>query len=203
MDDFADKKALRKKYLALRKELLKAEVSEKSGAICKRIMELPEYQAADVMLSYMSANNEVCTDIIISDALDKGRAVFLPVTHNGREMVFKSFLGKESELTRSRFGIKEPLCGDIFDEEKFIKNEQKIIIIMPGVAFDEERNRIGYGGGYYDRFLEGLFGMADKKNASHRIAKIAAAYEMQIIPKIIADEFDCKPDKIITEKRII
>ena len=68
-------------------------------------------------------------------------------------------------------------------------------MIIPGVAFDKHRNRLGYGGGFYDSFLGGLKGTG--------ISKVAVAYELQIVDEVPSEGHDLKPDAIITEKRII
>ena len=72
-------------------------------------------------------------------------------------------------------------------------NEKNALIIMPGLAFDEKKNRIGYGGGFYDKYLErhpGLF-------------KVALAYDFQIYKKLETEQFDIRPDIIVTDKRVI
>lgn len=86
------------------------------------------------------------------------------------------------------FGIREPKHAEL---PEIIAGDG--LMILPGVAFDEERHRIGYGGGFYDRYLE----------AHPRMQKIAFAFEFQMFEEVPFEEFDRKPEKIITEKRII
>jgi 5-formyltetrahydrofolate cyclo-ligase len=89
-------------------------------------------------------------------------------------------------LKKGYFGIDEPVTTELADDKE-------ALIIVPGVAFDERGFRVGYGKGYYDRFL----------NKHSDYTKIALAYEMQILTEIPNDEYDVAMNRIITEERII
>ena len=84
------------------------------------------------------------------------------------------------------YGILEP-------DTKDLMKEQKALILMPGLAFDEEKNRIGYGGGFYDKYLE--------KHPD--FFKVALPYDFQIYKKLNTEQFDIKPDIIVTDQRVI
>lgn len=152
----------------------------------KRLIELNEFQAANTILVYMSYNGEMMTDYIIDEAKRQKKLVAVP-TVLGEEMEFFAFCSKE-ELVPDKHGILEPIPND---QTKIEGNQA--LIIMPGVAFDEQKNRVGYGGGFYDRYLE----------KHPNLKKIAIAYEFQVMDSVPAEEFDQRLDCIITEERVI
>ncbi|MGN0464727.1 MAG: 5-formyltetrahydrofolate cyclo-ligase [Lachnospiraceae bacterium] len=152
----------------------------------KRLIQTKEFQAAKTILIYISYNGEMMTDYIIDEARRQNKIVAAP-TVLGREMEFFTFSSKE-ELVKEKHGILEPIPS-----EKTKIREEEALIIMPGVAFDEEKNRVGYGGGFYDKYLQ----------KHPNLKKIAIAYEFQIVDFVPTDEFDQKPDCIITEERVI
>ncbi|MDO4555192.1 MAG: 5-formyltetrahydrofolate cyclo-ligase [Lachnospiraceae bacterium] len=145
---------------------------------------LKQWKNAKIILTYISYNKEMSTDLILSRAFEEGKTVAAPRVE-GENMNFYIFSSKD-ELGKSEMGILEPLKNTLpVDEEA--------LMIMPGVAFDLERNRVGYGGGFYDKYLE--------MHPKHY--KIAIAYEFQILSDFETSEFDLKPDLIVTESRII
>jgi 5-formyltetrahydrofolate cyclo-ligase len=91
---------------------------------------------------------------------------------------------------KSEYGIPEP----IIERTEDFKAENIDLVIVPGIAFDEEGSRIGYGGGFYDRFIQLL---------GHGVPLLSIAFELQVIPKIPSENHDLPVDKIITEKRVI
>jgi 5-formyltetrahydrofolate cyclo-ligase len=92
----------------------------------------------------------------------------------------------EEDLEDGYFGIREP-------KEIHPAKEENALLLMPGVAFDEARHRVGYGGGFYDRFLEAHPGMVT----------VALAFEFQVKEEVPFEEFDIRPSRIVTEKRVI
>ncbi|SCY30700.1 5-formyltetrahydrofolate cyclo-ligase [Butyrivibrio sp. INlla14] len=190
-----DKKSIRKKMIKDRDRLSTQELSEKTKLIQERLFSSEEYKKALNILIYASMGSEVITDGIIKNALESGKNVFCPkVTDRAkREMAFVKITSL-SDLKSGYMGIREPeisetsviFCADAFSHS---------LVIMPGVSFDRDRNRLGYGGGFYDTFLS--------QNAG--ISTIALAFDCQIydgsFPDEIIDEHDIKPDKIITESK--
>ena len=177
---FITRKEIKDKRAFLSPEL----VSRLSGEIATQLYGTEEYRSADTVCFYISANNEVDTMPMIAQALHNGKKVAAPRVR-GKEMDFILF-SDVAELKKGAFGILEPQ-GD------HIINTEDALLLMPGVAFDLHCNRIGYGGGFYDRYL-----------AEHTTAcKIALAYELQIVDTLETEQFDIKPDMIITEKRVI
>jgi len=183
------KRAIRAEALAARRALTPEEAERKSAAVLKRLISLPEFNAARALLVYVSSkDNEVDTLALIRTALERGRTVLVPVAvQSTREMVW-SELKSLDELKRSTFGIMEP-------REEWVRpceHTETDAAIVPGIAFDVAGYRIGYGGGYYDRFLAAFHGTT-----------IALAYELQIYESIPAEPHDRCVDLVVTENRII
>ena len=132
----------------------------------------------------MDAKNEVRTSGIIEDAWKNGKTVAVPKVH-GEIMKFYQIDSYE-QLEEGCFGIPEPKVGCL----EVVDVPQNSIVIMPGVAFDTQGNRIGYGKGYYDKYF----------SKYPKVYKIAIAFSLQIVPEILADRFDIKADCVITEK---
>lgn len=165
--------------------------------ICYRVMAMDEYKNADTVFVYADYNKEVKTGAIIADALKNGKKVAVPrvytmeMTGDGRPEKYMKFhyITSMEDLEDGYKGIREPKenlpCAD--------KDSTDAIMIMPVVGFDEERNRVGYGGGFYDKYL-----------SSHSFTcRIGIAYEEQKADKVEdADVNDIKPDMIVTQKNI-
>lgn len=149
-----------------------------------RLYQLEEYKHAELLFLYVDFNKEMQTKAIITDALKAGKRIAVPKVEK-KEMNFYE-INSLDHLSPSNFGILEPI-------DTITPVYGSALMIMPGIAFDTCRNRIGYGGGFYDRYLE-----------EHPYNKtIAIAYDFQILENLPADIFDKKPDKIVTDQRII
>ena len=98
-------------------------------------------------------------------------------------------LDLEKETTKGSFGILEPI-NEVVEDKRLIKPEEIDLVIVPGVAFDKNMNRIGFGGGFYDRYLSLL---------KSSCKKVGLAYQFQIVEKIETEEHDMKVDMIVTE----
>ena len=182
------KKEIRSRIRSLRKALTEEERKEKSAGIAARLFRTEEYRSAGALMAYASYGSEVQTKDIIRQALADGKKVSLPRVE-GDIMLFIENNGL-SGCAAGYAGIPEPQKGDVFEPEKF---EGKTLMLMPGVGFDPERNRIGQGGGFYDRYL-----------AAHPdMTTLALSFDCQIVEHIPTEETDLKPDLIVTESRII
>ena len=165
---------------------MNAEMADKcSETIQDTLLSMEEYRSADTIFLYKSVNNEVDTDKLIERAFKDGKKVALPKVV-GSDIKFYRIESME-ELVFGYMGIPEPEA----DPYKLIEDEEALLV-LPGVAFDEKLNRVGYGGGFYDRFID----------AHPDMVKIALAYEKQIMTGIEFDEHDRKADLIITEKKV-
>lgn len=149
MEDESEKSLIRKKMIK-RRDGLSLETRETlSARIEERLTALEEYTGAKVVLSYASFRSEVITDRINRRILKDGKELYLPKTYvDQNKMVFYRVTDLDTDLVPGAMGIREPkpVCA-------FPGSQGGILILMPGVAFDSRKNRLGYGGGYYDRFL--------------------------------------------------
>ncbi len=176
------KNQIRKKILKIReKNYIKSKIkAEKIFNVIKKIKKNKK-----IIGCYFSVNFEVNTGKIIEILDKKNFTVCLPVIKNNEEMEFYKYQNGDP-LYVSKYGIPEP-----GKKKKLTPN----ILLIPMVAFDEKLNRLGYGGGFYDRYL--------KKNKSFDIVKIGLALSCQNVKKIPVEKFDKKMDLIITEKEIL
>ena len=180
------KQEVRKKYLTIRREMNKRE--QKAAAVAAKLFAMPEYTTAKTVAIYYSMASEVCTDHIRHAAIAEGKRVALPRTF-GDYMNFYH-ISEGEKMTRSDFGVWEPLENP----EKLITPQEIDLIIVPGLAFDRDLNRLGFGRGFYDRYL-----------SQTDAFKIGICYDGQIAEEgeIPTDKYDIKMDRIITEKEVI
>ena len=141
-----DKNKLRIEYKKLRNNMTSLEHAEKSAAVYKRLIETDMFNKADVVFCFAAAKGEPDTNPIIETALSMGKTVALPVVVSKTEMIFREITGMD-DMEASRFGILEPKNGRI------ITPKGNTLVLVPGLVFSENFARIGYGGGYYDRYF--------------------------------------------------
>lgn len=195
------KKQLRKSILQLRDALTYKERREKSREITKRVTVQKEFQSADKFLLFASYKSEVDTAELLQYALATGKAVYMPKVL-GDEMEFYQ-ISSEEDLKEGYCGIREP---EAELSKRFVpKQNERILIIVPGAVFDINGNRIGYGGGYYDRFLKYMDKCAEHMSQSVNIYKMAVAFECQMVETgvIPTEMHDVRVDSIVTEKGYI
>ena len=179
-----NKIVIRKRIKAVRNAMDRDDCIYRSKLICERLAGLEYYRNAQNICAYISKGNEVDTRFIIDKAWSDGKRVFVPKVY-GKDMHFIQISSYE-ELRTGNFGILEPEA----DEYTEISSG---LMFMPGVAFDRQRNRIGFGGGYYDRYL-----------AVHgQLVTVALAYDCQIVEYIDSEQTDIKPHIIVTESGVI
>lgn len=177
------KKEIRKKIFAKRKEYTEEQIQSMSAVICDIVTKLPEFQAADAIYAYADFNHEVMTGGIIKAAWKAGKKVAVPKVH-GKDMIYYR-LTDFSQLAPGTFRVPEPVDGEAV-------NWEEALMIMPGVAFDKNRHRVGYGAGYYDRYLE-----AHKEHPT-----VALAFEFQMVEEAPSEPTDILPRKIVTENKV-
>jgi 5-formyltetrahydrofolate cyclo-ligase len=183
------KSAIRKFASAGRNALSARDRKAKSAAIMELLFAAPEYKNALRVMFYVSFRSEVDTHGMINAALKAGKKVFIPVTDkNKHELLVSELKDLKKDLEPSSRGILEPKKGRM---RKACPEEMDLILI-PGVAFDLDGNRIGYGGGYYDRLL----GKTGKKTE-----RIGLCFESQLFKAIPAGTTDKKVDILVTEKK--
>ena len=183
------KQKLKLEIFEKRKNLSEEEVEEKSKKVIDNLSSLEEFQKAKNILFYVSCNNEVDTQEIIKELL-KEKNIIVPYTIKNKPAIFLSELKDFVELEPKTFGILEP-------KEKYIREfgrEKLDLVIVPGIVFDKNGHRIGYGYGYYDRFLKTI-----KKD----VVKIGLAFDFQLIDKVPEEEHDVPLDIVVTEKEVV
>lgn len=180
-----NKREIRKEILEIRKGLGEKDVETMSRTICSIIQVTEIFRSAADLCIYMPINNEVDVTYLIEPARADKKRVWLPRVKGGR-MEFCSY-EEDTALIKGAFGIMEP------DSEKRLTADSHTLVIMPGAVFSEKHDRIGYGGGYYDVFLEG----------NPQCKTIAACYGFQILPELPSEAHDVKPDVIVSEERVL
>jgi 5-formyltetrahydrofolate cyclo-ligase len=190
------KAEIRKRIKAQRNSVPELERSTLNDAIRQKMISLKEYIDCDRLFCFVSFGSEVNTHPILLQALQDGKQVYTPRVEEDGRMEFYRIESLE-RLQPSSFGVPEPLP----EEEKRYRynleddNPVRQLMILPGLAFDPEGNRIGYGAGFYDRYLSNY--------PDNHFCKIALCYDFQVIENIAAQDYDIKADAIITPTRQI
>lgn len=183
------KKDFRKKILNIRNSMDSNEVIEKSKTIIDKLTSTKHFIKSKVVFVYLSFNNEVDTVSLIQEMLTLGKRVVVPYTDVVNTQIIPIEIKSLDGLKKCSFGYLEPLI----DEKMIVDSKDFDLVVVPGVVFDKNLNRIGFGKGYYDRILI---------NLNHEAKKIAIAYDFQVLDEIPAEKHDVKVDIIITEKQI-
>lgn len=175
------KKLIRKEIFKRRKETLQEHLDLWSDTIVKKVIATDMYKNCDTIYTYVAYKREVETKGLIEQAWKDGKKVAVPRVE-GKVMNFY-YITSFDELEKSDMGIPEPRPVNPADDEY-------ALMVMPGVAFDKTMNRIGYGGGYYDRYLE----------EHTNLKRLAVAFEFQFVEGPLPTEpTDICPEMIITE----
>ena len=220
-----NKKDIRKKVLAIRDAIPAADKAQYDACIREIVMGMEEYQDAEAILAYVSYRSEADTTMLIRQALADGKHVFAPRV-TGNEMEFWKISSLE-DLREGYRGILEPEQSVAFPEwlikrcsivdadtavekaDDCVQDVCKVMMWMPGAVFDKERYRIGYGGGFYDRYLTRLLQQSvqtasedqtRKQSGRFVLTTVALAYSCQVLEQIPFEEHDVKPDLLITEQ---
>ena len=187
-----DKKNIRRKMLIERREMSSAEVSDLSSVIINKLKKLPIYKASRSVMLYLSFENEIDSAEIVKDCFKDGKRVIVPFCDNSDMSITPTEIkDRNTDLHISKMGYAQPKREllnpvDVSDID---------LIILPGIAFDRKGYRVGFGAGYYDRFLG---------QVNFSIPTIGLAYDFQIIDSFIEVEaYDIPIDYVMTEERII
>ena len=184
--DNNSKRELRKAVLTRRDALSEKEQKAAEVLLTERICSHPCFTSADILLAFVSYGSEIHTIQILMEAWKLGKKVFVPKVEADR-MIFYRIYSME-ELVEGYKGIREPK-GDGESFQYASSEAERICMLVPGVAFDQERNRMGYGKGFYDRFL------ADKPKLQLRT--IGICHTCQMVESLPAEEWDIKPQEVI------
>lgn len=187
-DASADKQELRSRLLERRVAIPEDAWRRKSDAILRRLQEEEAFGAAETIHCYISMNGrrEPDTHPLLQSLLKEGRRVAVPVTQFGSGTLNHVRLTDWEELEPNRWGVPEPPGGERVDPG------EPDLVIVPMVGGDRNRNRLGYGKGFYDRFLQGVDGM-----------KLGLLFEEGLVERVPTEPFDVPLDRIVTDERVI
>jgi 5-formyltetrahydrofolate cyclo-ligase len=174
-----DKKELRRLIREQKRTMTREQIDSASQRLAQLLFETDLYKNASVLYGYMPYNQEVNTLLILERALRDGKRVAVPKVY-GDTMNF-IYLEDLSQVAPSSMGIPEPIA----DEP--IARDERALVLMPGLAFDKAGNRMGYGGGYYDKFLA----------AEPTHPTVALCYDFQLVDTIPTDVYDIPVDLVI------
>ncbi len=183
------KTEIRKTVLQARNAMTREEITAGSLAILKRLVDLEEIRRVSTLMVYLGFGSEVVTDGLILWGWGEGKRIVVPVCRpESRELTACRIDGFD-ELESGHYGIREPKAGFI----RPVPRGEIEAVVVPAVAFDRRGYRVGYGGGYYDRFLP----------EAPQAARIGAVFARQIVAAIPADPHDVTVDRVVTDVEII
>lgn len=179
------KNQIRQKIKSQRNSLSKEEVFLKSNLASDLFLSSEEYISSSVIMLYMPLGNETDTLAIISRAFEDGKKVVLPVTDVENVDIIPYYISDISDLRVGAYAIREPQNGVLTAIDKIDT------VVVPGIAFDCHGGRIGFGKGYYDRFLSAFNGI-----------KIGFCYDFQLVENAYPEPHDVMMDYVVTNKEI-
>ncbi|MGE5591871.1 MAG: 5-formyltetrahydrofolate cyclo-ligase [Bacillota bacterium] len=185
------KASLRLRLAAVREGLSPAERAARSHEAAARLLGLPAYRQARSLMVYVSFRTEVETGGLIQAALADGKVVLVPkVQRQPKSLLACRIRRFPEDLQPGAYGILEPAPA----ASEPWPPEQIDLVVVPGLGFDRRGRRLGYGGGYYDRFLAGP--------ASRGVA-VGLAFAEQVVGALPADPFDRSLDLIVTDQEVL
>lgn len=184
------KKTLRKEMIQKRRGMKDEIWHEKSHDILERITTLNLLENADYVMIFMDFRKEVETKPIIEWLWHNNRQVVIPRVKKGSPILELCLIDSFADMDLSPLGILEPKAS----HDTFVKPDQIDFVFMPGVAFTESGERLGYGGGYYDQLIPLM---------KATVPKIALAFDLQIVDSLPVEDHDIRIDGIITESKFI
>ncbi len=185
------KASIRKKMIRMRGELSEETLKGNSREITKKLIALEAFQSCRNILIFLSLPGEVQTEEMIARALSLGKKVYVPLVDAERKRLKISELpGLDVEFEAKRFGIREPGPSHINIQPPAVLD----FVLVPGLAFDRKGGRIGFGAGYYDRFLKEVAGHVDR---------VGVAFDFQVLEHVPQTEFDVSVQNILTENETI
>lgn len=174
-----DKKELRQKVRQKKRAMTDEEIQMKSDLLEEKFLNSEAYRNAKAIYGYLPYNQEVRTVSMLQRALDDGKRVAVPKVY-GDEMRF-IWMTDLSQVAKGYAGIPEPVA------DAPVADDSHALVLMPGLAFDREGHRIGYGGGFYDKFLT--------EEPEH--PTLALCYDFQVFQEVKTEEFDIPVDSVI------
>jgi 5-formyltetrahydrofolate cyclo-ligase len=188
MDEMTEKREIRKRILALRNAMTREEIAAKSSEIVRRLTQLGEIRDSSTLMVFLNFGSEVVTDGLIEWGWAAGKRIVVPLCRPEGRLLMPCRIDSFDDLETGHYGIREPKAESLL----VVPPGEIDAVLVPAVAFDRRGYRVGYGGGYYDRFLP----------AAPQAAKIGAAFACQIVPEVPVDRYDVKVQRIVTEEGI-
>jgi len=180
--------ALRQRHRKLRAELSEAQLEVAADALFHRLVGMDEYRCANQIAAYFAVNGEISLDPVIDHALTQGKKIYLP--NLDRQSLRFSPYFHQQKMRINRFRLPEP---DVGDEEMLMPRDLDLVL-APLVVFDAGRNRIGMGGGFYDRSF------AFRKDPEIRKpVLIGIAHELQRVDQLLPQAWDVRLDVVVTD----
>lgn len=205
---FELKAATRKKLKADLKATPLEDLAAQSKAICRNVMSLPVYQKAKVVVAYLSCPKlrEVDTEEIILNLLTDGKRVYVPVVKDSDSNMHMLHLdGLDGVQAVPPFGIREPYSqysDGTNRSELTTDGHMPDVVLVPGLGFDRYGKRLGRGGGYYDKFLEGLASKATAEKLQKPV-HVGLSFDQQLIEHVPVHDHDHEIDVIATPQQVI
>lgn len=180
------KKECRQKYLKIRNEIPASQKAEFDKILTDKILSLPEFESAQCVLLFASVGSEVDTWGVFSECIRQNKKVYFPKCIDEGNMEFFRAASK-NDFTVGKYGIPEPTS-----DEKYTFHSKDDLSLIPALAVGKDFSRLGYGKGYYDRFLKNFKGIS-----------VCPIYSEQLCESVPTDEFDIPPKIIITPTDLI
>lgn len=194
MGNINEKKLLRKEILANRKNIEQKEKEKMDKFIEDKFYQSKYYKESQKIFIYISFDSEINTLSIINKAMKDGKKIYVPRTEYITKLMDAVEIKSLEDLVKEdRYGILEPSI-----EKPAIDPNELDLIVVPGVAFDRNGGRMGYGAGYYDRYFKKI-----NNDNIKRITKLALSYDFQVLEEVPMDENDVRIDFILTETQAI
>ncbi len=185
------KNKIREEYKTLRRSMEPERKAAYDCKICQRFMSLASYRFADALLLYAPLKYEIDIMPIAEDALRKGKTVAFPLCNPDKHTMVYHIINDISDLKEGSYGIREPDSSlPVYDPEEH--RDDNSVCFVPGLAFDRSGYRIGYGKGFYDRYLCSFSG-----------AKMGIEYSACVVDSLPRGRFDAAVDFLVTEKGVI
>ena len=174
-----NKQELRKAIRTRKRAMTEEEIEQRSRCLCRKFLESAAYRDCRTLYGYLPYNQEVRTVPILEQAIADGKLVAVPKVY-GDDMKF-IYLTDLTQVSKGYAGIPEPIADGP------VARDETALVLMPGLAFDPQGHRIGYGGGFYDKFLA----------AEPNHPTLALCYDFQLLPELETEEHDIPVDTVL------
>jgi len=181
------KENARLQNLAKRNGFSEKELEEKSRLACTNVLSMPEFAKAKRAMLYYGVKSEVRTRQLIEQGLKEGKEIFLPATDFEKRKIFPVRISSLGDLKETANGLMEPVSGESLDSSGLG------LIVVPGIAFDRQGNRIGSGRGFYDSLL---------RRTSTRVKLVGLCFSENFLERLPSESHDVKMDFVVTDRGI-